>query len=157
MLAMVSNGIVLGFHVKIDPKAEELARNEKIDVHRYDIIYELIDIIRAAMEGMLEPEEKEVFHSRLQVREIFPAKTGKVAGCVVLKGTISRKDRVRIKRGDEIVHEGEINNLRRFKDDVKDVKEGMECGLNLRSFNDIRKNDIIETFIVEKVARRLNK
>lgn len=157
MLAMVSNAIVLGFHVKIDPQAEELAKKEKIDVHLYDIIYELIDIIKAAMEGLLEPEEVEVFHSRIQVQEIFAAKAGKVAGCSVIKGTVHRKDRVRVKRGDEIVHEGDIDNLRRFKDDVKEVKEGFECGLSLRSFNDIRKNDIIETFVIEKVARRLKK
>lgn len=157
MLAMVSNSIVLGFHVKIDPQAEELAKNESIDVHMYDIIYELIDIIKAAMEGLLEPEEKEVFHSRVQVQEVFAAKSGKVAGCLVIKGTVHRKDRIRVKRGDQIVHEGEIENLRRFKDDVKEVKEGLECGINLRSFNDIRKNDLIETFIVEKIARRLQK
>lgn len=157
MLAMVSNAIVLGFHVKIDPQAEELAKKESIDVHIYDIIYELIDIIKAAMEGLLEPEEKEVFHSRIQVQEIFSAKSGKVAGCMVIKGTVHRKDRVRVKRADQIVHEGDIENLRRFKDDVKDVKEGLECGINLRNFNDIRKNDIIETFVIEKIARRLQK
>jgi translation initiation factor IF-2 len=157
MLAMVSNSIVLGFHVKIDPQAEELAKNESIDVHMYDIIYELIDIIKAAMEGLLEPEEKEVFHSRVQVQEVFVAKSGKVAGCLVIKGAVHRKDRIRVKRGDQVVHEGEIENLRRFKDDVKEVKEGLECGINLRSFNDIRKNDLIETFIVEKIARRLQK
>lgn len=157
MLAMVSNAIVLGFHVKIDPQAEEVAKKEEVSVHIYDIIYELIDIIKAAMEGLLEPEEKEVFHGRLHVLEVFAAKVGKVAGCMCQKGTVQRKDRVRVKRGDEIVFTGDIDNLRRFKDDVKEVREGFECGISLRNFNDVRKNDIIETYAIEKIARRLQR
>jgi translation initiation factor IF-2 len=157
MLAMVSNAIVLGFHVKIDQKAEEIAKKEEVSVHIYDIIYELIDIIKAAMEGLLEPEEREVFHGRLHVLEVFPSKVRKVAGCMCQKGTVHRKDRVRVKRGDEIVFTGDIDNLRRFKDDVKEVREGFECGISLRNFNDVRKNDIIETFVIEKIARRLER
>ncbi len=157
MLAMVSNAVVIGFHVKTEPKAEELAKSEKVDVHIYDVIYEAIADVTAAMEGLLEPEEREVFQGSAQVREIFATKGGKVAGCMVVKGTIHRKDRVKLKRAQETVYEGEIDALKRFKDDVKDVKEGFECGISLKGSNDIRKNDIIEAFVIEKIARRLDK
>jgi translation initiation factor IF-2 len=158
MLAMVSNGVIIGFSVKVDPQAEELAKAEKVDIHLYDIIYEAIADIKASLEGLLEPEEKEVFQGRAEVREVFvTSKAGKVAGCSVIKGVIHRKDRVKLKRGGEVVFDGEINDLKRFKDDVKDVKEGFECGISIRGFNDIRKNDIIEAYIIEKVARRLEK
>jgi translation initiation factor IF-2 len=158
MLAMVSNGVVIGFHVKIDSKAEEISKDEKVDIHVYDVIYEAIADVKASMEGLLEPEEKEVFQGRAEVREVFQSsKTGKVAGCAVLKGAIHRKDRIRVKRGDEIVFEGGINALRRFKDDVRDVREGFECGISLKGFNNVRKNDILEAYTIEKVARRLEK
>jgi translation initiation factor IF-2 len=149
MLAMVSNAVIIGFHVKTDPAADELARSEKIDINVYDVIYEAIDSIKAAMEGLLEPVEQEVFQGRAEVREVFSTKAGKVAGCAVLKGTIHRKDRMRVKRAQEIVFEGEVDALRRFKDDVREVKEGFECGISLRNFNDIRKKDILEAFIIE--------
>ncbi len=156
MLAVVSDAVVIGFHVKIDPKAEALAKNEKIDVHLYDIIYEAISDVKAGMEGLLEPEEKEVFQGSAQVREVFSAsKVGKAAGCAVTKGTIHRKDRIRIKRGQEVIFQGEINTLKRFKDDVREVKDGFECGISIKGFNDIRKNDVIEAFTIEKFARRL--
>jgi len=157
MLAMVSNAIVIGFNVKVDSQAESLAKSEKIDVRVYDIIYEVIADVKAGMEGLLEPEEIEVVQGAAQVREIFPAKSGKAAGCVVTKGVIHRKDRVRIKRGKDIVYEGDISSLKRFKDDVKEVKEGFEFGISIKGLNDIRKNDIIEAFIIEKRARRLKK
>ncbi|MFH1394687.1 MAG: hypothetical protein ABIH09_00835 [Candidatus Omnitrophota bacterium] len=157
MLAMVSNAVIIGFNIKIDSQAESLAKNEKIDFHIYDIIYEAMADVKAGMEGLLEPEEKEVFQGTAQVREIFSSKIGKAAGCAVTKGVIHRRDRIRIKRGPEIVFEGEINFLKRFKDDVKEVKDGFECGISIKGFNDVRKNDIIEAFIIEKVARRLGK
>jgi len=151
------NAVVIGFHVKTEPKAEELAKSEKVDVHIYDVIYEAIADVTAAMEGLLEPEEREVFQGSAQIREIFATKSSKVAGCMVVKGTIHRKDRVKLKRAQETIYEGEIDALKRFKDDVKDVKEGFECGISLKGSNDIRKNDIIEAFIIEKIARRLDK
>jgi len=157
MLAVVSNAVIIGFHIKIDAKADELAKNEKIDIHMYDVIYEAISDVEAAMEGLLEPEEKEVFQGAAEIREVFGTRKGKVAGCSVTKGVIHRKDKVRVKRGKEVVHEGYLENLKRFKDDVRDVKEGFECGMSVKGFNDIRKKDIIEAFIVEKVARRLDK
>ncbi|MDD4956506.1 MAG: translation initiation factor IF-2 [Candidatus Omnitrophica bacterium] len=158
MLAVVSNAIIIGFHVKIDGKAEEMAKSENIDYRMYEVIYEAIADVRAGMEGLLEPEEKEVYQGAAQVKQMFQAtKIGKVAGCSVIKGVIHRKDMVRVKRADEIIHTGEIDALKRFKDDVKEVKEGFECGISLKGFTDIRVNDIIEAYIVEKVARRLTK
>jgi len=158
MLAMVSSAIIIGLHVKVDPQAEALAKEENVDIHIYDIIYEAIDEVKAGMEGLLEPEEREVLQGRAQVIEVFSAgKTGKAAGCSVIKGVIHRKDRVRVKRGEEVVHVGDINSLKRFKDDVREVKEGFECGISLKGFNAVRKNDIIEAFIIEKVTRRLTK
>lgn len=158
MLAMVSNAVIIGFHVKTDTKAEDLSKEEDVDLRVYDIIYEAIADIKAAMEGLLEPEEKEVFQGRAQVREIFSAsKIGKVAGCAVIKGTVHRKDKIRVKRGPETVYDGAIDALKRFKDDVKDVKEGFECGISVKGFTDIRVNDVIETYIIEKIARRLEK
>ncbi len=157
MLALVSDAIIIGFHVKVDTKAEELARSEKVDIHVYDVIYKAIEDVEAGMEGLLEPEEVEVFQGRAQVREVFSTKTGKVAGCAVTKGTIHRKDRARVKRGEETIFEGELDNLKRFKDDVKEVKEGFECGISMRNFNNLNKNDVIETYIIEKRTRRLDK
>ena len=156
MLAVVSNALIIGFHVKMDVKAEALGKNENIDIHLYDVIYEAISDVKAGMEGLLEPEEKEVFQGSAQVREVFQAsKIGKVAGCAVTKGTIHRKDRIRVKRGQEVIHEGAIDALKRFKDDVKEVKEGFECGISLKGFSNIRKNDVFEFFTIEKIARRL--
>ena len=158
MLAMVSNAVIIGFNVKADTRAEEISKSEKIDIRVYDIIYEAIADVRAGMEGLLEPEEREAFQGSAQVRAVFAnSKVGKVAGCMVTKGTISRKDRVRVKRGQEIIHEGVIDSLKRFKDDVKDAKEGFECGISIKGFRNIRENDIIEAFTIEKIARRLEK
>ncbi len=157
MLAVVSNAIVIGFHVKVDPQADEIAKRENVDIHTYDVIYEAIADVKAGMEGLLEPEEQEVFQGRAQVREVFSAKGVKVAGCYIMKGAIHRKDKIKVKRGEEVVFDGNIDNLKRFKDDVKDVKEGFECGIALRGFNDVRKNDILEAYIIQKIARRLEK
>jgi len=157
MLAMVSDAIIIGFSVKKDNKADDLAKSEKIDVHLYDVIYEAIADVKAGMEGLLEPELKEVFQGRAEIRELFPAKTGQALGCAATKGTLHRKDRVRIKRGEEVLFEGEISSLKRFKDDVREVREGFEFGIAVKGFSAAQKGDIIETFIIEKVARRLER
>ncbi|MFH1847547.1 MAG: translation initiation factor IF-2 [Candidatus Omnitrophota bacterium] len=157
MLALVSNAVIIGFNVKIDPKAENLSKSENIDVRIYDVIYEAIADVKAALEGLLEPEEKEVFQGSAQIKEVFPMKGGKAAGCAVIKGILHRKDQVRVKRGSEVVFEGYMDSLKRFKDDVREVKEGFECGISLKGFKNINKNDIIEAFIIEKIARRLEK
>ena len=156
MLAVVTNAIIIGFHVKTDTIAGELAKEENVDVRLYDIIYEVVADVTAAMEGLLEPEENEVFQGFAQVKQVFSAsKIGKVAGCVVSKGTIHRKDRIRVKRGQEVVFDGEINALKRFKDDVKEVKEGFECGITIKKFNDTRTGDVFEAYSIVKTARRL--
>ncbi len=157
MLAMVSSAVIIGFNVKVDPKAESLGKREKIDVRVYDVIYESISDVKAAMEGLLEPIEREVLQGVAQVKEVFSSKGGKAAGCVITKGTVHRKDRVRIKRGKEVVYEGGIAALKRFKDDVKDVREGFECGISFSNFNEIRAGDVVEAYMIEKVARRLEK
>ena len=157
MLSMVANAVILGFHVKAETKAEEIAKSEKVDVRVYDVIYEAIADVQAAMEGLLEPELKEVIQGRAQVLQIFSSNKGKAAGCSVTKGVIRRKDRIRIKRAQENVHEGEILALKRFKDDAREVREGFECGITIKGFNNINENDIIESYIIEKIARRLGK
>ncbi|MDP8299061.1 MAG: translation initiation factor IF-2 [Candidatus Tantalella remota] len=158
MLAVVSNAVIIGFHVKTETTAEDLAKSEQVDMRIYDIIYEAIADVKAAMEGLLEPEEREAFQGTAQIKEVFSSsKAGKVAGCAVTKGIIHRNDRVRLKRGTETVFDGTISALKRFKDDVRDVREGFECGILLKNFSDIRKNDIIEAYIIEKIARRLEK
>ena len=112
--------------------------------------------VKAALEGLLEPIEQEVMQGIAQVKQVFPSKEGKVAGCMVAKGTIHRKDKIRVKRAGAVVYTGNISNLRRFKDDVRDVKEGMECGIAIDGFNNIAAGDVIEFFIIEKIARRLD-
>ena len=156
MLAVVSNAVVMGFHVKTDPKADALAKSEKIDCRHYDVIYEAIDDVKGAMEGLLEPILKEVRQGTAQVKQIFSSKSGNAAGCMVTKGTIHRKDLARIRRGKETIFEGSIAALRRFKDDVKDVREGFECGISIQGLNDIQIGDMIEAYIIEKIARRLD-
>jgi len=156
MLAMVSNAVIIGFHVKVEPKADTLAKSESIDVRVYDVIYEAISDVKAAMEGLLEPVEQEVFQASLQVKQVFSAKEGKAAGCMVAKGTIHRKDRIRLKRKAEILFDGKISSLKRFRDDVKEVREGFECGVTLQDYNAIQEGDVIEAYIIEKIARRLD-
>ncbi|MBU1083935.1 MAG: translation initiation factor IF-2 [Candidatus Omnitrophota bacterium] len=156
MLAMVSEAVIIGFHVKVDSQAEEFAKREGVDIRLYDVIYEAIADVKAGMEGLLEPELKEVTQGKAKVIEVFPAKKTKAAGCKVVKGTIRKKDKIRITRGDEVIFEGDIGALKRFKDDVKEVKEGFECGLSIKGFNNVEQGDIIESFIIEKIARRLD-
>ena len=158
MLAVVSNAIIIGFHVKIDPKADEVSKKEGIDVKLYDVIYEAIDDIKAAMEGLLEPITKEIIQGRARVKQVFRiSKIGTVAGSIVSKGKITRPVPVRLIRGDSEVYRGKIRSLKRFKDDVREVTDGMECGIALENRADIKAGDIIESFIVEKIARRLDK
>jgi len=157
MLAVVSNAVIIGFNVKVEPKADTLVKQEKIDIRIYDVIYEAISDVKAAMEGLLEPIEREALQGIAQVKEVFPMKNGKAAGCMITKGVVHRKDRIRVKRAKEVIFKGEISSLRRFRDDVREVKEGFECGISLHNFNNINPGDIIEAYIIEKVARRLEK
>lgn len=156
ILALASNAIIIGFHVKTEPKAYTTAGKEGVDIKLYNIIYEATADVKAAMEGMLEPILKEVFLGRAQVRQIFTrSKVGTIAGCYVIKGRMPRSAIVKLIRSGKVTYEGKISSLKRFKDDVKEVAEGFECGLALVNHNDIKEGDIIEAFEIQKIARRL--
>ncbi|MBL7155764.1 MAG: translation initiation factor IF-2 [Candidatus Omnitrophica bacterium] len=156
MLALVSNAIIIGFHVKVEPKAEEIARKEMVEIKLYGIIYEAVADIKAALEGMLEPIKKEIFLGRAQVRQTFHvSKVGMVAGCYIAKGVIPRSGEVRVVRNKEVVFKGKIRSLKHVKDDIKEAREGFECGIALEGYNNIKAGDLIESFRIEKITRRL--
>jgi len=156
MLAAASDAIILGFHVKADPKAEVLAEKEGVDIHYYSIIYEAVEKIRKAMEGILEPDLKEVVEGKVKVRQIFKSsKVGNIGGAIVLKGRISRQHHVRLVRSNVVVFDGKLSSLKRFKDDVKEVAEGYECGVALEGFNDLREGDLLESYRIDKTAAKL--
>ncbi len=156
VLAMASNAVVIGFHVKVESKAQQTADKEGVEIKLYNIIYEATADIEAAMEGMLEPIAKEVSLGKAQVRKTFTtSKVGTIAGCYVVKGKIARNAAVRLSRGGNIVYEGKIASLKRFKDDIKEAAEGFECGIALAHHNNIKEGDVIEAFEIQKIARRL--
>ncbi len=155
MLSSASNAVVLGFHVSITPEAKALSKREGVDVRIYNIIYEAVGDVQAAMEGMLEPIIEETFLGRAEVKQVFKvSRVGIIAGCFVVKGTISRNTTAKLIRNKEEIFKGKITSLKHVKDDIKEAREGFECGISL-SFNDIKKGDIIEAIEVKKVARRL--
>jgi len=157
MLAMVSNAVVMGFNVKTDERAAELASKEEIEIKIYGIIYEALQDVVAAMEGLLEPFSKEVFTGRAVVKQVFKVtKAGTIAGSQVVKGKMGRHGIAKLIRNKEVVYEGKISSLKRFKDDVREVNEGVECGISLDRHDDIKEGDIIEQYQIEKVARRLD-
>jgi len=155
-LASASNAIILGFNVRPEVKAAALAEKEGVDVRLYNIIYDAVDDIKKAMEGLLEPTFKEKFLGRVEIREVFSVpKAGNVAGSYVTDGKMVRNAQVRLLRDNVVVYEGKMASLRRFKDDVKEVATGYECGISLENYNDIKVGDIIEAFEMEKVAGKL--
>jgi translation initiation factor IF-2 len=156
LLATSAGAIVIGFHVRPTGEARAVAAREGVDIKLYSIIYEAVEHVRAALEGMLAPEEREVLLGVAEVRQLFKVpRVGTVAGCYVTEGTIDRKSRVRVVRDGVQVYEGELGSLKRFKDDVREVREGFECGLNVEGYNDIKIGDHIECYRVESVARTL--
>ncbi|HZR33251.1 MAG TPA: translation initiation factor IF-2 [Terriglobales bacterium] len=153
LLASASNAIIIGFNVRPERKAQELAEQEKVDIRLHSIIYELQDEIKKAMSGLLEPTIKENYQGRAEVRETFRIpKVGTVAGCQVIDGTIKRDSEVRLLRDNVVVFKGKIGSLRRFKDDVSEVRNGMECGINIANYGDVKKGDVIEAFVTEHIA-----
>ncbi len=155
LLASASNAIVIGFNVRPEPKATSLATQHDVDLRLYTIIYEVIDDIRSAMEGLLEPVFREEFHARIQVREVFNIRgVGTIAGCSVTDGKILRSSRVRLLRDQAVVHEGRLASLKRFKDDVREVGTGYECGIALDGYQDVKVGDVIEGFEKVPIARR---
>jgi translation initiation factor IF-2 len=155
-LAMASRAIVVGFNVRPDAAARELAEREGVDVRLYRVIYDAIDDVRNALSGLLKPEERETDLGRAEVRALFRVpKVGVVAGCYVLQGTMTRNSRARVVRDGVIVYDGRIGSLRRFKDDVREVAEGYECGIGIENFNDVKEGDVIEAYEIREVAREL--
>jgi translation initiation factor IF-2 len=156
LLAATSASIIIGFHVRPDANARAVAAREGVDIRLYNIIYEAVAEVRTALEGLLTPEEREVLLGVAEVRQLFKVpRVGTVAGCYVTEGVIERKGRVRVVRDAVQVYEGELGSLKRFKDDVREVREGFECGLNVHGFNDVKVGDHIECYRVESVARTL--
>jgi translation initiation factor IF-2 len=156
MLASASKAIVIGFNVKTEPKVTETAEQEKVDVRNYGIIYDVVDEVKKAMTGMLSPKFAEKFSGKAEVRQVFEiSKLGTIAGCYVIEGRILSRSRGRVLRGTEVVHEADISSLKRFKDDVKEVASGQDCGIALGSFKDYQPGDIIESFVIEELERKL--
>ncbi|MCU0583045.1 MAG: translation initiation factor IF-2 [Syntrophales bacterium] len=156
MLASASDAIILGFKVRPDARVVEIAEKEGVEIKLYDVIYNAINDVRAAMEGLLEPEFKEVVQGRAEVRETFRIiKVGTVAGCHVTDGRIPRSASVKLVRDGVVVYDGKIASLKRFKDDAKEVSAGMDCGLGIEGYNDIRVGDVIEAYITEQIERKL--
>lgn len=157
MLAAASNAIIIGFNVRPEPKSSDLAQREGVDIRLYNIIYNAIDDIKAAMEGLLEPTLKERILGRAEVRQTFHvSKIGTIAGSYVVDGIITRQsDGVRVLRDNVLVYEGKLHSLKRFKDDVREVQTGYECGIGVENFNDIKVGDIIEAYVIDKVAAKL--
>jgi translation initiation factor IF-2 len=156
LLAKASGAIIIGFHVRPDNKARQMAEREGVDIKLYKIIYEAVADVKLALEGLLRPEEKETVLGEAEVREVFKvSKVGVIAGCSVRHGVINRQGKVRVVRNGVEVYSGNIGSLRRFKDDVKEVKEGFECGIGVESFNDIKVGDVLECFRMDSVARTL--
>jgi translation initiation factor IF-2 len=156
LLASASNAVIIGFNVRPERKAQELADMEKIDIRLHSIIYELQDQIKKAMLGLLDPVIKETYQGRAEVRDTFRVpKAGTIAGCYVLDGIIKRDSDVRLVRDGVQVYKGRVGSLKRFKDDASEVRNGMECGINLQNFNDVKKGDVIEAFVTERIAAEM--
>jgi translation initiation factor IF-2 len=156
-LAQTAEAIVVGFNVRPNANARELAEREGVDIRLYRVIYDAIDDVKAALSGMLKPEERERILGEAEVRQTFRVpRLGVVAGCYITSGTIPRNARVRLVRDGIVVYEGRIASLRRFKDDVAEVREGFECGIGLENFQDVKEGDVIEAFDVEEIARQIS-
>ncbi|OZI71144.1 translation initiation factor IF-2 [Bordetella genomosp. 12] len=155
-LAIASNAVVIGFNVRADQSAKKLAENNGIDLRYYNIIYDAVDEVKAAMSGMLAPEKKEEVIGQVEVREVYTiSRIGTVAGCMVLDGLVRRDSQVRLLRNNVVIWTGQLDSLRRFKDDVKEVKSGFDCGLTLRGSNDLEVGDQLEVFEIKEIARTL--
>ena len=156
LLAQTAGAVILGFRVRPQTAARQAAERDDVEINVYDVIYEAVDEITAALEGMLAPDKKETVEGTAEVREVFKvSKVGTIAGCYVSEGRIDRKGHGRLIRDGIVVYDGEISSLKRFKDDAKEVREGFECGIGIANFNDIKVGDIIEAYSVEEVARTL--
>ena len=155
-LAVASKAIVIGFNVRADAGARRLIESQGVDVHYYNVIYDAVDEVKAAMSGLLKPTIKEQILGLAEVRQVFRApKIGTVAGCYVVEGVVKRNRSVRVLRANVVVFEGEIDSLKRFKDDAGEVKAGLECGIGVKNYNDVQVGDQIEVFEKVEVARTI--
>ncbi len=155
-LAIASKAVVIGFNVRADAGARKLAEGNDVDVHYYNIIYDAVDELKAAMSGMLAPEKREEVIGTAEIRTVFVAtKIGTVAGCMVTHGHVTRSAHFRLLRDNVVIYTGELDSLKRMKDDVKEVKEGFECGIKLKNYNDIKEGDVLELFEIKEIARTL--
>jgi translation initiation factor IF-2 len=155
-LAIASKAVVIGFNTRADAQARKHAEHNGVDVRSYTILYEVVDDLRAAMGGMLAPEKREEVIGSAEIRQVFKAsKVGSIAGCMVLTGFARRTARLRLLRNNTVIYTGELESLKRFKDDAKEVKEGFECGLNIKGYNEIEVGDLLEFFEIKEIARTL--
>jgi len=155
-LATASNAVIIGFNVRANVQAKSAADRDGVEIRYYNIIYDLVDDVKAAMSGMLDPTLREIFLGNAQIREVFNiSKIGKVAGCLVTDGRVERGAKVRLIRDNVVIHEGTLSTLKRFKDEVKEVPAGQECGMAFANYQDIREGDVIECFQVETIQRTL--
>ncbi len=155
-LAIASKSVIIGFNTRADAGARKLAEHNGVDLRYYNIIYDAVDEVKAAMSGMLAPEQREEVIGSAEIRQVFIAsKIGTIAGCMVTSGVVRRSARLRLLRENVVIYTGELDGLKRFKDDVKEVREGFECGLNLKGYNDIKEGDVLEFFEIKEIARTL--
>jgi translation initiation factor IF-2 len=155
-LAQASGAVIVGFNTRADAGARKLAESFGVDIRYYNIIYDAVDEVKAALSGMLAPEKREEVIGLVEIRQVFTiSKVGSVAGCYVLEGLVKRNSSARLLRNNVVVWSGDLDSLKRFKDDVKEVKFGYECGLQLKNFNDIHEGDQLEIFEIKEVARTL--
>jgi len=156
LLASASNAIIIGFNVRPERKAADVAKNEGVEIALFTVIYDLVDRLKLALTGMLKPIEQEVLLGHADVKEIFKvSKVGTIAGCIVADGRIPRTAQLRVLRDNVVVHTGRIGSLKRFKDDASEVKEGLECGIGLENYNDVKPGDVLEAFEIQIQERTL--
>lgn len=155
-LAVASTAVIIGFNVRADSAAKKLAEVDGVELRYYNIIYDLIDDVKKAMTGLLSPDMKEQIIGIAEVREVYrSSKFGSIAGCMVVEGAVKRTNPIRVLRDNVVIYEGTLESLKRFKDDASEVKKGMECGIGVKNYNDVREGDQIEVFEVIEVAKEL--
>jgi len=155
-LAVTSRAVIFGFNVRADGSARKLVESEGVDLRYYNVIYNLIDDVKAALTGMLTPERREEIVGIAEVRDVFGSpRYGQVAGCMVIEGTVYRAKPIRVLRDNVVIYQGELESLRRFKDDASEVRNGMECGIGVKNYTDVKIGDLIEVYEVKEIARSL--
>ena len=155
-LANASKAVIIGFNVRANPQARDLAKRDGVHIRYYSIIYEVIDEVKSLLSGMLSPDVKEKFIGYAEIRKVFEvSKTGKIAGCYVTEGIVKRGSKVRLLRDNVVIHEGTLKTLRRFKDEAREVQKGFECGMAFENYDNIKEGDVIEAFEMESTERQL--